>query len=121
MITVCLDDAHDHQVQSLQLPAVRLRPRAVAFAPYLVNKMGRNGTSPYADYSWGQCARDAYVQEIQRSAAGRRDYRHSARHPDMTSFLSDHRQRYSSSSQGRRDHRQPGLRPRHDQEVQVGG
>jgi branched-chain amino acid transport system substrate-binding protein len=40
--------------------------QAVAFAPYLVNKLGKKWHILYADYSWGQSTRDAYVQEIKK-------------------------------------------------------
>jgi branched-chain amino acid transport system substrate-binding protein len=39
----------------------------VAFAPYLVNKLGKKWHILYADYSWGQSTRDAYVQEIKKA------------------------------------------------------
>jgi branched-chain amino acid transport system substrate-binding protein len=41
--------------------------QAVAFAPYLVNKMGKRWHILYADYSWGQSTRDAYAQEIKKA------------------------------------------------------
>ena len=40
--------------------------QAVAFAPELV-KMGKKWHILYADYSWGQSTRDAYVQEIKKA------------------------------------------------------
>jgi branched-chain amino acid transport system substrate-binding protein len=43
--------------------------QAVAFAPYLINKMGKKWYVAYTDYSWGQSTRDAYVQEI-KTAGG---------------------------------------------------
>jgi len=36
--------------------------QAVAFAPYMVSKLGKKWHILYADYSWGQSTRDAYVQ-----------------------------------------------------------
>jgi branched-chain amino acid transport system substrate-binding protein len=39
----------------------------VAFAPYLVNKLGKKWYIAYADYSWGQSTRDAYVDEIKKA------------------------------------------------------
>ena len=39
----------------------------MAFAPYLVNKMGKKWHIAYADYSWGQSTRDAYAQEIKKA------------------------------------------------------
>src|SRR5713101_5497933 len=41
--------------------------QAVAFAPYLVNKMGKKWQIAYADYSWGQSTKDAYAAEIKKS------------------------------------------------------
>ena len=41
--------------------------QAVAFAPYMVNKLGKKWHILYADYSWGQSTRDAYVQEIKKA------------------------------------------------------
>src|SRR4051812_16433544 len=40
--------------------------QAVAFAPELV-KMGKKWHVAYADYSWGQSTRDAYVDEIKKA------------------------------------------------------
>src|SRR5438445_9307531 len=40
--------------------------QAVAFAPDLV-KMGKKWHIAYADYSWGQSTRDAYVDEIKKA------------------------------------------------------
>jgi branched-chain amino acid transport system substrate-binding protein len=68
MITVCLDTTlttshcnrysfrlHDYA------PA-----QAVAFAPTLT-QMGKKWHVAYADYSWGQSTRDAYVEEIKKN------------------------------------------------------
>src|SRR5258705_427555 len=41
--------------------------QAVAFAPYLVNKLGKRWHIAYADYAWGQSTRDAYIQEIKKA------------------------------------------------------
>jgi branched-chain amino acid transport system substrate-binding protein len=41
--------------------------QAVAFAPYLVGKMGKRWHIAYADYSWGQSTRDAYADEIKKA------------------------------------------------------
>ena len=38
--------------------------QAKAFAPYLVQKIGKKWHILYADYSWGQSTRDAYTNEI---------------------------------------------------------
>jgi branched-chain amino acid transport system substrate-binding protein len=40
--------------------------QAVAFAPYLVNKLGKKWHIVYADYAWGQSTRDAYAAEIKK-------------------------------------------------------
>jgi branched-chain amino acid transport system substrate-binding protein len=41
--------------------------QAVAFAPYLVNKMGKKWHIAYADYAWGQSTRDAYAEQIKKA------------------------------------------------------
>jgi len=41
--------------------------QAVAFAPYLVNKMGKKWHIAYADYSWGQSTKDAYAEQIKKA------------------------------------------------------
>jgi branched-chain amino acid transport system substrate-binding protein len=38
--------------------------QAVAFAPYLVEKLGKKWHIIYADYAWGQSTRDAYAAAI---------------------------------------------------------
>jgi branched-chain amino acid transport system substrate-binding protein len=40
--------------------------QAVAFAPYLVEKLGKKWHIIYADYAWGQSTRDAYAREIKK-------------------------------------------------------
>src|ERR1700686_4571505 len=40
--------------------------QAVAFAPHLVNKIGKKWHIAYADYAWGQSTRDAYAAEIKK-------------------------------------------------------
>ena len=40
--------------------------QAVAFAPYLVEKLGKKWHIIYADYAWGQSTRDAYTAEIKK-------------------------------------------------------
>jgi len=68
MISVCLDTT----LTTTKCNRYSFRPfdyapaQAVAFAPYLVNKMGKKWHIAYADYSWGQSTRDAYVQEIKK-------------------------------------------------------
>src|SRR5215831_4280112 len=69
MISVCLDttltttkcNRYSFRVHDYA-PA-----QAVAFAPYLVNNMGKKWHIAYADYSWGQSTRDAYAQEIKKA------------------------------------------------------
>jgi branched-chain amino acid transport system substrate-binding protein len=41
--------------------------QAVAFAPYLVNTMGKKWHIVFADYSWGQSTRDAYADQIKKA------------------------------------------------------
>jgi len=43
--------------------------QAIAFAPYLVTKLGKKWHIVYADYAWGQSTRDAYAADI-RSNGG---------------------------------------------------
>src|SRR6202162_1706666 len=63
--------------------------QAVAFAPYLVNKLGKKWHIAYADYAWGQTTRDAYAAEIKKAGG---EVVGSTGIPlgtaDMTSFLS---------------------------------
>src|SRR5215471_16633633 len=69
MISVCLDTT----LTTTKCNRFSFRPydyapaQAVAFAPYLVNKMGKKWYIAYADYAWGQSTRDAYVQEIKKA------------------------------------------------------
>src|SRR5471032_406992 len=69
IISVCLDTT----LTTTKCNKYSFRPydyapsQAVAFAPYLVNKMGKKWHIIYADYSWGQSTRDAYVQEIKKA------------------------------------------------------
>src|SRR6202030_4050658 len=41
--------------------------QAVAFAPYLVSKLGKKWHIAYADYAWGQSTRDAYADQIKKA------------------------------------------------------
>ncbi len=41
--------------------------QAKAFAPYLVDKIGKKWFIAYADYAWGQSTRDAYASEIRKA------------------------------------------------------
>ena len=69
MISVCLDTT----LTTSKCNRYSFRPfdyapaQAVAFAPYLVNKLGKKWHIAYADYSWGQSTRDAYAQEIKKA------------------------------------------------------
>src|SRR5215813_8369043 len=69
MISVCLDTT----ITTSKCSRYSFRPfdyapgQAVAFAPYLVNKMGKKWHLVYLDYAWGQSTRDAYVDEIKKN------------------------------------------------------
>jgi branched-chain amino acid transport system substrate-binding protein len=69
MISVCLDTT----LTTSKCNRYTFRPfdyapaQAVAFAPYLVNKLGKRWHIAYADYAWGQSTRDAYAQEIKKA------------------------------------------------------
>jgi len=69
MISVCLDTT----LTTSKCNRYTFRPfdyapsQAVAFAPFLVNKLGKRWHIAYADYAWGQSTRDAYAQEIKKA------------------------------------------------------
>jgi len=69
MISVCLDTT----LTTSKCNRFTFRPfdyapaQAVAFAPYLVNKLGKRWHLAYADYAWGQSTRDAYAAEIKKA------------------------------------------------------
>jgi len=69
MITVCLDTT----ITTSKCNRYTFRPfdyapaQAVAFAPYLVGKMGKKWHIAYADYAWGQTTRDAYAEQIKKA------------------------------------------------------
>ena len=69
MITVCLDTT----LTTTHCNRYTFRPydfapaQAVAFAPHLVNKIGKKWHIAYADYAWGQSTRDAYIANIQKN------------------------------------------------------
>jgi branched-chain amino acid transport system substrate-binding protein len=69
MIGVCLDTT----ITTTKCNRYSFRPfdyapaQAVAFAPYLVNKLGKSWHIAYADYSWGQSTKDAYADEIKKA------------------------------------------------------
>ena len=91
MISVCLDTT----LTTSKCNRYSFRPydyapaQAVAFAPYLVNKMGKKWHLGYADYSWGQSTRDAYAEQIKKAGG---EVVGTTGIPlgtaDMTSFLS---------------------------------
>ena len=68
MIGVCLDTT----ITTSKCSRYTFRPfdyapaQAVAFAPYLVGKIGKKWHIAYLDYAWGQSTRDAYVEEIRK-------------------------------------------------------
>ena len=69
MISVCLDTT----ITTTKCSRYSFRPydyapaQAVAFAPYLVQKLGKKWHIAYADYAWGQSTRDAYAEQIKKS------------------------------------------------------
>ena len=90
MISVCLDTTLT--TSKCNRYSFRLHDfapaQAVAFAPTLT-KMGKKWHIAYADYSWGQSTRDAYIAEIKKNGG---DVVGSTGIPlgtaDMTPFLS---------------------------------
>ena len=68
MVSVCLDTT----ITTTKCSRYTFRPfdyapaQAVAFAPYLVNKMGKKWHIAYLDYAWGQSTRDAYAEQIKK-------------------------------------------------------
>jgi branched-chain amino acid transport system substrate-binding protein len=68
MISVCLDTT----ITGSKCNRYSFRPfdyapaQAVAFGPYLVNKMGKKWHIAYVDYAWGQSTRDAYAESIKK-------------------------------------------------------
>ena len=69
MISVCLDTT----LTTSKCNRYTFRPfdyapaQAVAFAPYLVNKIGKRWHIAYSNYAWGQSTRDAYAEQIKRA------------------------------------------------------
>jgi branched-chain amino acid transport system substrate-binding protein len=91
MISVCLDTT----LTTSKCNRYTFRPydfapaQAVAFAPYLVNEIGKKWQLAYADYSWGQSTKDAYASEIKKNGGevvGTIGIPLGT--PDMTPFLS---------------------------------
>jgi branched-chain amino acid transport system substrate-binding protein len=91
VVSVCLDTT----ITSTRCSRSTFRPfdyapaQAVAFAPYLVKKMGKKWHIAYLDYAWGQSTKDAYVEQIKKAGGEVVD---STGIPlttaDMTPFLS---------------------------------
>jgi branched-chain amino acid transport system substrate-binding protein len=91
MITTCLETT----LTTTKCNRYTFRPfdyapaQAVAFAPYLVGKLGRTWHIVYTDYAWGQSTREAYTQQIKKVGG---DVVGSTGIPlgtaDMTPFLS---------------------------------
>jgi branched-chain amino acid transport system substrate-binding protein len=69
MIGVCLDTT----LTTSKCSRYTFRPfdyapaQAVAFAPYLVSKLGKKWHIAFADYAWGQSTRDAYADQIKKA------------------------------------------------------
>jgi branched-chain amino acid transport system substrate-binding protein len=69
MIGVCLDTT----LTTSKCSRYTFRPfdyapaQAVAFAPYLVGKLGKRWHIGFADYAWGQSTRDAYADQIKKA------------------------------------------------------
>jgi branched-chain amino acid transport system substrate-binding protein len=69
MIGVCLDTT----ITTTKCSRYTFRPfdyapaQAVAFAPFLVGKLGKRWHIVYADYAWGQSTRDAYAEQIRKA------------------------------------------------------
>jgi branched-chain amino acid transport system substrate-binding protein len=91
MISVCLDTT----ITTSKCSRHSFRPfdfapaQAVAFGPYLVNKLGKKWHIAYADYAWGQSTKDAYAASIEKQGGevvGATGIPIGT--PDMTPFLS---------------------------------
>src|SRR5438034_1007426 len=69
MIGVCLDTT----ITTSKCSRYTFRPfdyapaQAVAFAPYLVNKMGKKWHIAFLDYAWGQSTLAAYAEQIKKN------------------------------------------------------
>jgi branched-chain amino acid transport system substrate-binding protein len=69
MISVCLDTT----LTTSKCNRYSFRPfdyapaQAVAFAPYLVSKLGKKWHIVFNDFAWGQSTRDAYADEIRKA------------------------------------------------------
>ncbi len=69
MVSVCLDTTiTTTKCSRYSFRAFDYAPaQAVAFAPYLVSKMGKKWHLVYLDYAWGQSTRDAYIEQIKKA------------------------------------------------------
>src|SRR5438552_3619502 len=69
MISVCLDTTlTTSKCNRYSFRTFDYAPaQAVAFAPYLVGKLGKKWHVAFADYAWGQSTRDAYAAEIKKA------------------------------------------------------
>jgi branched-chain amino acid transport system substrate-binding protein len=69
MISVCLDTTlTTSKCNRYSFRTFDYAPaQAVAFAPYLVGKLGKKWHVIYADYAWGQSTRDAYADQIAKA------------------------------------------------------
>ena len=116
MVSVCLDTT----MTTTKCSRYTFRPfdyapaQAVAFAPYLVDKIGKKWHIAYADYAWGQSTRDAYAEQIKKWRRGRRHHRHSDRHRRHDAVPVEDQRRFRRAVRDllrprRRDHWQPGL------------
>ena len=91
MISVCLDttlttsNCNRYSFRTFDYAPAQ----AVAFAPYLVGKLGKKWHIAFADYAWGQSTRDAYAAAIKKAGG---EIVGTTGIPlgtaDMTSFLS---------------------------------
>ena len=69
MIGVCLDTT----LTTSKCSRYTFRPfdyapaQAVAFAPYMVSKLGKKWHIAYLDYAWGQSTRDAFIEQIKKA------------------------------------------------------
>src|SRR5580693_6057572 len=91
MVGVCLDTT----MTTSKCSRYTFRPfdyapaQAVAFAPYMVSKLGKKWHIAYLDYAWGQSTRDAFIEQIKKAGG---DVVSTTGIPlgtaDMTPFLS---------------------------------
>jgi branched-chain amino acid transport system substrate-binding protein len=69
MVGVCLDTT----ITTTNCNRYTFRPfdyapaQAVAFTPYMVNKIGKKWHIVFLDYAWGQSTKDAYAEQIKKN------------------------------------------------------